>query len=68
MQLAVIWWQCIITHTSLESLSNVRRNLKMFISGHVQWINSVDSDILAKKKIKFEEYCIGLEEIVTPVD
>ena len=58
----------IITHYSSESLSDVRRNLHKFISGHMQWIQCVRAEILAKKKIKIEDYCKDLSEMVTLID
>ena len=58
----------IITHHSGESLSDVHQNLKKFISGHMNWINSVGGEILGKKKIKVEDYCNDLQEMITPVD
>ena len=58
----------IITHYSSESLSDVRHNLNKFISGHMQWIQCVGAEILAKKKLKIEDYCNDLSEMVTPID
>ena len=58
----------IITHHSGKSLSGVQKNLKTFISGHMQWISSVGGEILGKKKIKIEDYCNDLQEMVTPID
>ena len=58
----------IITHHSGESLSGVRKNLKTFINGHMSWISSVGGMILGKKKIKIEDYCNDLQEMVTPID